>query len=270
MYKKESPIGVIDSGVGGFSVVLELQSILPSENILYLGDGANTPYGNHDEKDILKMTRYMLQFMDAQGVKALLVACNTISCLIDSYRDEMSCPVLSIVDAGAEAVREANLKKVGIISTCFTEKTKCYPRQIQKISPQTKVICYGSPELARIVEANIGKKEGQLIIDKSLKEILEPLVYVDKIDNCVLGCTHYPLVKENIHRLYPELSLIDPAVQMVKNVERCFRKHDSANDSTKRGELHIYTTGSIHEYNEKAKCVGLEAKTVKFLKPMNL
>ena len=95
MFSKESPIGIIDSGIGGFSVARKVQKLLPRENLVYLGDGANTPYGNHTAEEILTMTRYMLRFMEEKGVKALLVACNTISCLIDQYRDEMSCPVLS-------------------------------------------------------------------------------------------------------------------------------------------------------------------------------
>ena len=143
MFNKTSAIGVIDSGIGGFSVARKVQKLLPNENILYLGDGANTPYGNHSAEEILTMTRYMLKFMEEKGVKALLVACNTISCLIDEYRDDMSCPVLSVVEAGAQAVQEQELDKVGVISTCFTASTKCYPDLIGKLSPKTEVISHG-------------------------------------------------------------------------------------------------------------------------------
>lgn len=115
MFSKESPIGIIDSGIGGFSVARKVQKLLPRENLVYLGDGANTPYGNHTAEEILTMTRYMLRFMEEKGVKALLVACNTISCLIDQYRDEMSCPVLSVVQAGADAVKDLDVHKVGEI-----------------------------------------------------------------------------------------------------------------------------------------------------------
>ena len=82
MYKKTDAIGMIDSGIGGFSVARKVQQILPNENLIYLGDGANTPYGNHTADEILSMTRYMLKFMKEKNVKALLIACNTISCLI--------------------------------------------------------------------------------------------------------------------------------------------------------------------------------------------
>ena len=148
MVTKESPIGVIDSGIGGFSVARKVQKLMPHENLLYLGDGANTPYGNHSAEEILTMTRYMLRFMEDHGVKALLVACNTISCLIDQYRDEMSCPVLSVVQAGADAVAQLPAHKVGVISTCFTASTHCYPDLIGKVAPDKQVISHGCPNLA--------------------------------------------------------------------------------------------------------------------------
>ena len=142
MFSKESPIGIIDSGIGGFSVARKVQKLLPRENLVYLGDGANTPYGNHTAEEILTMTRYMLRFMEEKGVKALLVACNTISCLIDQYRDEMSCPVLSVVQAGADAVKDLDVHKVGVISTCFTASTHCYPDLIGKAAPDKVVISH--------------------------------------------------------------------------------------------------------------------------------
>ena len=127
MTEKNRPIGIIDSGIGGFSVARCMQRSFPHENLLYFGDGENMPYGNHSAEEILDMTRYMLRFMEERGVKALLVACNTISCLIDQYRNDMSCPVLSVVEAGAETAASMPVKRVGVISTCFTHSTRCYP-----------------------------------------------------------------------------------------------------------------------------------------------
>ena len=271
MYQKTSPIGIIDSGIGGFSVARKVQKLLPNENLLYLGDGANTPYGNHTGDEILTMTRYMLKFMEEKGVKALLVACNTISCLIDSYRDEMSCPVLSVVEAGAQAVQELDLDKVGVISTCFTAETKCYPNLIGQLSPKTEVISHGCPNLANVVERYVGKPEAQTIIDDDLKENLTGLVNDDKIGYCVLGCTHYPLVEENINRLFPGLKLIDPAAQMAKTVQAYLEKENLVNDSGVKGALDIFTTGSVEEYTMKARKVGLNPITsVQFHTPMAL
>ena len=269
MLTKESPIGVIDSGIGGFSVARKIQKMLPNENILYLGDGANTPYGNHSGEEILEMTRYMLRFMEEKGVKALLVACNTISCLIAEYKDDMSCPVLSVVQAGADAVCALDVKKVGVISTCFTAKTGCYPELIGLTAPEKEVIGHGCANLAHLVERNVGNPDAQAMIDADLKNELEILVNEEKIECCVLGCTHYPLVEENINRLYPTLKLVDPAEQMVRTVERYLQENGLVNDSGMQGRMDIFTTGSMAEYEEKAAKVGLSpVTTVGFHAPM--
>ena len=139
MSNQNRPIGIIDSGIGGFSVARRVRRQLPNENILYFGDGGNNPYGNHTAEEILSLTRYMLDFMRQRQVKALLVACNTISCLIDEYRREMDCPVLSVVQAGAESAAHRPEKRVGVISTCFTASTGCYPALIAQLAPEKKV-----------------------------------------------------------------------------------------------------------------------------------
>lgn len=261
MVTKTSPIGVIDSGIGGFSVALKMQQMLPHENLLYFGDGGNMPYGNHSAEEILTMTRYMLRFMEERGVKALLVACNTISCLIDQYRDDMSCPVLSVVEAGAEAVAQLPVKQVGVISTCFTESTGCYPNLIGQKAPDKTVISQGCPDLAHLIEFNLGDPEGKAVIEEDLKKNMDELVHHHKIDCCVLGCTHYPLVEKEIERLYPGLLLVDPAVQMAKTVGEYMKENGLVNDQPGHGTLDIYTTASVEEYRMKAEKAGLDPVT---------
>ena len=272
MYKKTDAIGMIDSGIGGFSVARKVQQILPNENLIYLGDGANTPYGNHTADEILSMTRYMLKFMKEKNVKALLIACNTISCLIESYRGDMEgCTVLSVVEAGSYAVQERQLKKVGIISTCFTANSKCYPDLLGKIAPNTEVISHGCPDLANLVERYVGKPEAQELIDNDLKLNLDPMVNEQGINDIVLGCTHYPLVTENIKRLYPDLNLIDPATQMAYFLKSYLERNELANDTPDGGKLDIYTTSDVEEYTMKAKKVGLDPiHSVQYLPPMKL
>ena len=228
MFSKESPIGIIDSGIGGFSVARKVQKLLPRENLVYLGDGANTPYGNHTAEEILTMTRYMLRFMEEKGVKALLVACNTISCLIDQYRDEMSCPVLSVVQAGADAVKDLDVHKVGVISTCFTASTHCYPDLIGKAAPDKVVISHGCPDLANVVERNVGRPEGQALIDADVQKNLEGLVRDEQIECCVLGCTHYPLLEEVIGAcMGPEVRLINSGAEGARAAADCLRERDA-------------------------------------------
>lgn len=271
MLTRNCPIGIIDSGIGGFSVARRVQKLLPHENLLYLGDGANTPYGNHTGQEILELTRYMLRFMRDHEVKGLLVACNTISCLIDQYRDEMDCPVFSVVQAGADAVAQLPYQKIGVVSTCFTAESGCYPRLIEQAAPGRQIISHGCPNLANLVEQNVGNPDAQPLIDADLTENLEPLVSREQIQCCVLGCTHYPLVEDDIHRLYPNLVLVDPAEKMAEGLKDYLSQNALMNEQTETGRLDIFTTGSLEEYIKKANKVGLNPiNSVQFLPPMQL
>ena len=271
MLTRNCPIGIIDSGIGGFSVARRVQKLLPHENLLYLGDGANTPYGNHTGQEILELTRYMLRFMRDHEVKGLLVACNTISCLIDQYRDEMDCPVFSVVQAGADAVAQLPYQKIGVVSTCFTAESGCYPRLIEQVAPGRQIISHGCPNLANLVEQNVGNPDAQPLIDADLTENLEPLVSREQIQCCVLGCTHYPLVEENIRRLYPDLVLVDPAERMAEGLKAYLSQSDLMNEQTETGRLDIFTTGSLEEYIKKANKVGLNPiNSVQFYPPIQL
>lgn len=270
-FTKDCPIGVIDSGIGGFSVARRVQKLLPHENILYLGDGANTPYGNHSAEEILELTRYLLHFMREHRVKGLLVACNTISCLIDQYREEMECPVFSVVEAGANAVARTPYQKVGVISTCFTAKTGCYPELIGKLAPGRDVFSQGCPKLANLVEQNVGNAGAVPLIEAEIRENIEQLLAKGTVECCVLGCTHYPLIEDNIHKLYPGIKLLDPAKQMAEALYAYLDENGLLNDQKTTGRLDIFTTGSLEEYIKKANCAGLNPiHSVQYLPSMQL
>ncbi len=269
MFGKESPIGIIDSGIGGFSVTRRVQELLPQENLIYLGDGANTPYGNHSQEEILSMTRYMLRFMEQKGVKALLVACNTISCLLPHYENEMSCPIFSVVKAGAEAASAGRGNPIGVISTCFTAESGCYPQMIGALNPNKRVISHGCPNLAGLIEHHLGEADGIPLIDADLTRELSPLIHEEGITACVLGCTHYPLVQDRIHALYPELTLLDPAQQMAGMLKQYLVESNLNQNSGMLGYLDIYTTGDTREYIEKSSRAGLSLiSSIKHHPPM--
>lgn len=271
MMTDDRPIGVIDSGIGGYSVALKVQQLLPHEDLLYLGDGANTPYGNHSAQEILTMTRHMLCLMAEHRVKSLLVACNTISCLIDDYRHEMNCPVFSVVQAGADAVARQPYERVGVISTCFTAASGCYPRLIGEAAPGCQVISHGCPDLAGLVEKHVGDPAAIPLIDRDLEANLKPLVELERIQCCVLGCTHYPLVADRIRRLYPRLPLIDPAEQMALELKRYLTENGLLARKCEPGRLDIFTTGSLEEYIRKANQVGLKhIRSVQFYPPLHM
>lgn len=119
-------------GLGGYTVVKELQRLLPKEDIIFLGDGKNQPYGNRSEKDILCLTHQCLDFLKDKHVKVVAVACNTISTLIDKYQPDYEFRIFSIVQAGSTDVIKLGLRQVGILSTVFTANSGCYDRLIHQ------------------------------------------------------------------------------------------------------------------------------------------
>lgn len=270
MFDKNSPIGVLDSGIGGFSVARQVQKLLPGEDLLYFGDGAHIPYGNHSEGTIIAMARYMFEFMESQGVKALLVACNTISCVIDQCKDGVSCPTFNAVQAGADAVSGMDVEKVGVISTVFTHNARCYPQRILAQSPKKLVVLScGCPDLARLVEHNLGDPAGMAQVEENLRKELDHMVLEDQIQCCVLGCTHYPLVEDSIRKLYPGLPLIDPAEEMARALKDYLDREGLRCPGGRPGKLNIWTTGDVEEYALRARQVGLErVESVRAYPPM--
>lgn len=254
MFDKNSPIGIIDSGIGGYSVARRLQGLLPQENFIYFGDGANIPYGNHSLEEIMQMTRRLLGFMRERQVKVLVVACNTISCVLSQLRGEMDCPVLNVVEAGAQAVAKRNLKQVGVISSCFTANSNCYPDQIHKLRPDVRVVSRGCPDLADRIERYIADPDAQGLIDQ---EIRNNIAGREQLGCFLWACTHYPLVEENFRRLYPELQWIDPADELAEHTRRCLEERGLLSRSPAPGHMEIYTTGSAQEYAQKAEIAGL-------------
>lgn len=269
MWNQASRIGIMDSGIGGFSVARKIQQYLPGEDLVYFGDSANVPYGNHTGEEILNMTRYILRFMERERVKVLVVACNTISCLMDRCRDDVSCPVFSVLQAGADAVAELDLDQVGVLSTCFTADSRCYPDLIKRQSPKTRVFSCGSPDLAEVIERHLSDPAGQEIIDDSIRTNMGRLLAMGDIRSCVLGCTHFPLLEERFRRLFPEIVLIDPAEQMAKTVGAYLERSGLANLSQPAGTLNIVTTGDVDRCRAGAERAGLlPVSSVRFYPPM--
>ena len=196
----------------------------------------------------------MLDFMRQRKVKALLVACNTISCLIDEYRREMDCPVPSVVQAGGGVGGPICPRtRVGVISTCFTASTGCYPALIAQLSPEKQVFSRGY----KIWPPwwSMGQSAGHR---RGAAENLDDLVHHDEVECCLLACTHYPLVEDHIHRLYPQLQLVDPADRMAQELERCLKENRQISRRSEPGTLEIYTTADPQDYIRAARRAGLE------------
>ena len=204
------PIGVFDSGIGGLTVARAIMQRLPRENILYFGDTARVPYGVKSVETITQFSTQIADFLLAQQVKLLIIACNTMAAVAaDAIRARSPVPVLDVIDAGARvAAATTRNRQVGVIGTLTTVGSGAYERAIRQHGPSVEIHTQACPLLVPLVE------EGWLdhpVTQLTAQEYLAPLL-ARGIDTLVLGCTHYPLLQLLLHRVAGEaISLVDSA-----------------------------------------------------------
>ena len=205
-------IGMFDSGVGGLTVLRELYRQLPHESVLYFGDTARLPYGMRSPAEILQYVREILFWMQQQGVKMVIMACNTSSALaLDIVRSEFDIPILGVILPGARAAVQKG-KRIGVIATVPTATSNAYRRAINEIDPNVQVWQVGCPEFVPLIESN-------RIHDPYTRQIaqdyLAPLIERE-IDTLVYGCTHYPHLAPVLKSILPRsVQMIDPAVHVI-------------------------------------------------------
>ncbi|HVY28558.1 MAG TPA: glutamate racemase [Polyangiaceae bacterium] len=204
----DAPLGVFDSGLGGLTVAAALRRALPRERIVYLGDTARVPYGTRSAETVVRYARGCARLLLDRGVKALVIACNTVSAVaVDILRAELDLPVLGVVEPGARAALAALATQkgngpVGVLGTAGTVASGAYPRAVSQLSTRVEVVAQAAPLLVPLVE------EGWLTGDVprlAVRRYVEPLVAAN-VSVIVLGCTHYPLLKHTIAEVAAELS----------------------------------------------------------------
>ncbi|MEB3337999.1 MAG: glutamate racemase [Leptolyngbyaceae bacterium] len=209
---KQSYIGVFDSGVGGLTVLKEIYRRLPNESILYFGDTARLPYGSRSAAEILQFVREILTWMVEQGVKMVIMACNTSSALaLEAVRAEFKVPILGVILPGARAaVRQG--KRIGVIATPATAASNAYRDAILEADATAHVWQIGCPEFVPLIEQNRIQDPYTYEI---AQEYLAPLLE-QQIDTLVYGCTHYPHLAPVLRVLLPQsVKLVNPAVHVV-------------------------------------------------------
>jgi glutamate racemase len=204
------PVGAFDSGVGGLTVVQAMRELLPAEDILYLGDTARVPYGNKSPDTIIRYSREIMAYLRSQGVKAVVVACNTASAhALTILQKESDIPVIGVIAPGVEAALAATRNgRVGIIGTQGTIQSEAYQDMLRALRPGVVITAVAAPLLVSLVEEDwLSHPATQLI----LEEYLAPLKAA-RVDTVVLACTHYPLLKPLAQRLLgPDVVLVDSA-----------------------------------------------------------
>ncbi len=210
------PIGVFDSGVGGLTVMREILKELPEEHILYLGDTARVPYGVRSPETVMKYSLENAKFLMSKGIKLLVVACNTSSAItLGMLREKIDVPVIGVVDPGARAAAAVTeMKRVAVIGTETTIKSGSYERAIKSIDDTIEVTGIACPLFVPLIEE--GWLEGDVVNLTAGKYL--SAIRSNSVDTLVLGCTHYPMIKNVIESIV-HVPLIDSAVETAKEVK---------------------------------------------------
>ena len=252
---RDLPIGILDSGVGGLTAVVQMNKLLPNESVIYFGDSKRMPYGNKENDEIIDLANRMIAYLEHIGVKAILLACNTISSQLPYLKSNV--PLFSIVDAGARSVAAAstNQGSVGVIATCATVKNRTYENTINTYHPDIRVISNSSASLPKIIDSQMDDIE---LLTDNIRECVDPILEKDpSVKYLLLGCSHFPIIKREIGALYPELIFLDPAKEQVSILKDYLESNDMQTPNPKR-QILLYTTAETYEYAAAIKRLRLE------------
>ncbi len=239
MSKNDYSIGIFDSGIGGLTVLSEVRKMMPHENIIYLGDTANLPYGIKSQETIKRLTIQNILFLLKRKVKLIVVACNTASSVgLKEIRDFFSIPIFGVVEAGVKAVLDSKQnKRVGVIGTAATINSNAYQKLLKKDLPKVRIYSRHCPLFVPLVEEGMVKTEVTYKVAQGYLSFMK-----GKIDSLILGCTHYPLLIPTIKKVLPQVRLINSAHEVAKMVKTKLKEEEMSNCRSNRGKAEFYLT----------------------------
>ena len=244
-------IGVFDSGIGGLTVVRALLDRLPGQDIIYLGDTARTPYGSKSSDTIIKYCLNNTEFLIRRGAHIIVVACNTASSYAyDAIRSTFDVPVFEVIGPGSQlAVQRSRKQRIGVIGTRATIASGIYQKRIKAIAPEAKVFTVPCPLLVPLVEEGwLTRPETTMIVRKYLAGLK-----AKQIDTLILGCTHYPVLRDLIQRkIGSRVGLVDSAEAIAGQVSR----HVESKDNTfSPVQCRIYVTDTAEQFQITAHTI---------------
>ena len=247
------PIGVFDSGLGGLTTVKKLEALMPREELIYFGDTARVPYGGRSRDTLIKYARQDVAFLKTFDLKAIVVACGTLSTTaLDVIAAESEIPLFGVAaPASRAAVAATKNRRVGLIATSASIRTGAYERRITTQDPGIRVYAKACPLFVPLVE-NGRIHPGDIVIETVVREYLDSLRQVP-VDTLVLGCTHYPLLTEVIGAcMGPDVTLIDSGAECARAVAGWLRCHDRLADGTGSGGCRFYVSDNIEGFAQQA------------------
>lgn len=239
MNKNRNPVGVLDSGVGGVYVLRKATRLMPRENFIFYGDLGHAPYGSRPTGEILKISMDAAHHLVDQGVKALLVACNTAtSAAVETMRAEFSLPIVGVEPALKPAVEAAHGGKIAVMATPATLRLPRFARLLEACSAQKQLVSLPCPGLSLMVE-RFGP--GSSMVREYLAELFNDAP-VDKLSGVVIGCTHYSYLKQDLKTLLGDVPIFDGAMGAARQLKRVLQEEDLLAEQS--GEVRFETSGS--------------------------
>ena len=240
----DAPIGVIDSGVGGLTVVKEMLRYLPNESITYLGDTARCPYGPRSKEQVIQFTWQIVDQLAKMNIKMLVIACNTITAVaLEGLQQRCKFPVVGVINAGAQAaIKATKSHDIAVIATQGTVKSGAYENALYSLYSSSNVTALACPRLVPLVES--GEYEGEFA-KKLVEETLAPLKNA-KFDTMILGCTHYPIIQGLIEEVVGDkVHVVSSAEETAKHVKEILQFHQIERTDESPPDYLFCTTGSV-------------------------
>lgn len=262
----QRPIGIFDSGAGGLTVAKEVMGLMPNENIIYFGDSLRAPYGSRSDQELIAFSREIITFLMSRDIKALVVACGTISTRIFDHIKEMmpqGFPIFEVASPGAKAAANASKSgNIGIIATQGTVESKTFERLILELNKDAKPTSKACPLFVPLVEeGEVGSKKA----DDIAKEYLSHFDDRD-IDTLILGCTHYPFLVESIKKaLGYGVVIVNPAEQLAYDVKDELKKKGMLSD-TCNPSLEFFVSGDKEKFEMNLTSIIKGQNDIKILK----
>lgn len=250
---KDKSIGVFDSGLGGLTAVKELSDILPNEDIIYFGDTGRVPYGSRSRETIVKYALQDVAFLTSLGVKMIIAACGTVSSVAKDIGNSLSIPFVSVVEpTSMAACKSTRNGKIGVIGTTATIKSNSYKNEINKINNNLQVFVKDCPLFVPLVEGGFISKDDP-ILKLTVERYLEDLL-VSGVDTLILGCTHYPLIKEAISAyLGSGVSIIDSGKETALFASKVLKRTELTNSKSSNGNISFYVSDSTEGFSKTAQ-----------------
>lgn len=268
LLKKDAPIGVFDSGVGGLTVAREIIRQIPNEKIIYFGDTARVPYGSKSKETVTRFSEQIVRFLRTFQVKTIVVACNTASaCALDTLEKHIDIPIIDVVKPGARAAWEVTRNgRIGVIGTEATIGSQIYTKYIRNLNSDVTIYGKACPLFVPLVEEGLLEDP---VTDEIARRYLTELIDID-IDTLILGCTHYPLIRSTLGRIMGDsVRLVNPAYETAKELKEMLEDLDLLDEEplglgSNRYQFYVSDRAEkfVHFANSIIKYGILSAKTV--------